>query len=187
MVIGPLDVDGLMEATPPLAHVIGHVWKKVGRRSIALDHDAILLVSVLGGAKPYCPIEIVDLSRFSEGSRRGFHLAVLIQGRLQEVDIEMKAEIRKIPVLFLTKHAHRRFPHDVQRFLAQRVLDETIPVLFRQVRRDFTDVIPLVPPFGNLGVLPEVLLIPGPNALGKAVDLGSGIVVIELPAPRPFL
>ena len=67
-----------MKATFPLVHVVGDVGKKVGRRSITLDHDAILLVSVIGRAKPDRTVQIEDLAGPSQGLDSGNHTTVIV-------------------------------------------------------------------------------------------------------------
>ena len=96
----------------------------------------------------------------------------------------MNAEVRKVEVLLGAKGAHRGLPHDTECLFIPDSY-EAIPMFLRQTRRDLADVLSLVSPFGDLFLMPKVLLIPGPDALGKTIDLGSSIVVIVLPAHGP--
>jgi hypothetical protein len=89
VVVGALDVDDLGEAALPLGDVVGHVGHEVGVGAVALAHDAVLVVAVVGGLEPQRAVLLVGLAVGDQLVHRGLDAAAGVQAGLQVVVVEL--------------------------------------------------------------------------------------------------
>lgn len=95
MVVRPEQVDLLLEAALPLREVVGGVGGEVGRLTVGLEQHAILVIAEVGGAQPDGAVAVLDMALAAQRLHRCGHFAVIVEGLLGEVDVEVHAELRK--------------------------------------------------------------------------------------------
>ena len=183
VMIGALHVDRPRESALPLRDVIGDVGDEVRGRAAPLgaaQHDAILVVPELGGAQPERAVPFVRVPSRLLLSKGLVHFLVGVQRRLEEVDVELDAERLQVAVLLLAELLDREATHrlDVLRELVGRIRGDV-------ALRDVADVLAVIAPFGDRRVASHELPHARLHAEREVVDLGAGVVVVELARHAP--
>ena len=101
VVVRPLHIDGAREAAPPLVHMIGDIGHKVRVGPVALAHDAIFVVAIVGRAQPERIPFLKSGTGLLQCTDRALHLTVAVERRLQEVHVELHPERLEVEILLL--------------------------------------------------------------------------------------
>ena len=84
VVVGAEHVDAQVETALPLVQVIGDITGDIGRVPVALDHDAVLVVTKSAGTQPACAILLVNVAVLAKPwrwpGRRGRWCASSLRG-----------------------------------------------------------------------------------------------------------
>src|SRR5690554_900880 len=184
VVVRTLLVDHGGEAALPLVQVVGYIRQEVGIAAVLFAHYAVFVVAELGGFQPHGAVLFVGVAVGFQALNGGFHLAIFIQGGLEEIHIELNAKGFQVQVLFPAQVSHSEFA-------------DGVPV----VRVGLGGYFPVVGNYGFAGhigvghvdnvVAPVAVFRPafvfwrqalnaGLNRQGQVVDLGIGVVVVEL-------
>ena len=93
VMVGAEHVDAEVETTLPLVEVVGEIGGDVGRLAVALDHDAVLVVTKLGGAQPCCAVLLVDVAGLAQPCDGLLDSAAGVHRVFVGVDVEVGAEV----------------------------------------------------------------------------------------------
>jgi len=184
VVVCPLLVDDTGEATLPLVQVIGDVGDEVGVGAVALAHDPVLVVTEEGCLEPEGAILLVGHPPLDEALDNPLHLAVGVEARFQEVDIEPDVKGTEILVLFTAQKGDGETADVVQvvgvagggdaPLVGGDGLPEEVCV------GDVDDVFPLIAVGGPVRVIRPLSEGTCLDGTGEVLDLLSGVVVVEL-------
>src|SRR5690554_3877960 len=184
VVVCTLFVDHGGKATLPLVQMIGHIRQEVGVAAILFTHNPVFVVAELGGFQPHGADLLVGVAVGLQALNGGFYLAIFVQGRFQEIHIELNAKGFQVQVLFPAQVGHGEFADGV---LVVRVgLGGHFPVVGNHgfaghIGVGYVDnVVAPVAVFRPAFVFWSQALNAGLNRQGQVVDLGAGIVVVEL-------
>ena len=89
VVVGALLVHHALKTTLPFVEVVGYVRNKVGVTAVFFAHYAVFVITEIGGAQPQCAAVFVGVAIIDQGFYGGFHFAFAVQGRLEEIHIEI--------------------------------------------------------------------------------------------------
>src|SRR5690554_961074 len=185
VVVCTLFVDHGGESTLPLVQVVGHIRQKVGVATVLLAHHAVFVVAELGGSQPHGATFFIGVAVGLQALNGGFHFAVLVQGRFQEIHIELNAKGFQVQVLFPAQVSHSEFADGVP--VVRVGLGGHFPVVGNygfagHIGVGHVDnVVAPVAVFRPAFVFWRQALNAGLNRQGQVVDLGTGVVVVELP------
>src|SRR3954467_1685570 len=73
------DIDQMVEPAPELVHEIRAVRTEVRVPTVRADHDAVLVVAVVGGAEPRRAVGLVDLAGHAQPVDRLADLATFVE------------------------------------------------------------------------------------------------------------
>src|SRR5262249_50038911 len=90
---GAEHVDAQVEAAVPLVQVVGDVRGDVGRLAVALDHDAVLVVTKSAGAQPGCAVLFVDVVRPAQPGDGLVDATAGVHRVFVRVDVEVGPEL----------------------------------------------------------------------------------------------
>ena len=93
VVVGTEHVDAQVEAAFPLVQVVGQVTGDVSRLAVALDHDAVLVITKSTAAQPCCAILLVDVAGLTELFDGLVDAAAGVHRVFVGVDVEVGAEL----------------------------------------------------------------------------------------------
>src|SRR5690554_669069 len=185
VVVCTLFVDHGGKATLPLVQMIGHIRQEVGVAAILFTHNPVFVVAKLGGFQPHGAVLLVGVAVGLQALNGGFYLAIFVQGRFQEIHIELNAKGFQVQVLFPAQVSYGEFADGV---LVFRVgLGGYFPVVGNygfagHIGVGHVDnVVAPVAVFRPAFVFWSQALNAGLNRQGQVVDLGTGVVVVELP------
>ncbi len=197
MVVGALNVDRAWKAAPPFGHVIGDIRHEVRVRALALAHDAILVVAVVGGAEPERAFMPVRLSLRLEYDDGFIDHPVGIERRLEIVRVESHTERLEVQILFLSElgdgksrqvfqeHLGRRCAADFGGFDGcQQLLRALVPhsqIAFGY----FANVLSVIATLGNRRFPAGDLSHVREHRRTEVGDLHPGVVVVELARHLP--
>src|SRR5690554_234728 len=185
VVVRALFIDHGGKATLPFIQVVGHIRQEVGVATIFLAHYTVFVVAELGGFQPHGAVLFVGVAVGFQALNGGFYFAIFVQGRFQEIHIELNPEGFQVQVLLPAQVGHGEFADGV---LVVRVgLGGYFPVVSNHgfaghIGVGHVDnVVAPVAVFRPAFVFWSQALNAGLNRQGQVVDLGAGVVVVELP------
>ena len=199
VVVGALDVDDLGVTTLPLGDVVSHVGHEVGVGAVALAHDAVLVVAVVGGLEPQRAVLLVGLAVGHELVDSGFDAAAGVQAGFEVVLVKVQIEGLQVLVLLVAQVGHCKLA-DVVVVLHVAVGGELTVVgldggLGLEGLGNVGDVVAVVE-----GLARRVFRVDGPafvagfealgaqlGAVGQGLNLHACVVVIELAVHAPAL
>src|SRR5690554_670031 len=113
VVVCTLFVDHGGKATLPLVQMIGHIRQEVGVAAILFTHNPVFVVAKLGGFQPHGAVLLVGVAVGLQALNGGFYLAIFVQGRFQEIHIELNAKGFQVQVLLTAQVGHGEFADGV--------------------------------------------------------------------------
>ena len=148
--------------------------------SVALSHHAVLVVAEVGRAQPERAVLLVRVARGDEPRHRLGDAPVIVERRLEEVDVELDAERLQVAILLLAQLAHGEALNglEIVRVGVGRVL---VDVALRQFANVFAVIAALGQRHVLAGELPHARL----HAEREVRDLRPGVVVVELSRDAP--
>ena len=111
VVVGALDVDDLGKATLPFGQVVGHVRHKVGVAAVALFHDTVFVVAIVGGPQPQRTVFFKGFACTDERVHRRLDPAAAVQAAFQVVVVKLQGEGLQIQILLAAQVGHRELAH----------------------------------------------------------------------------
>ena len=191
VVVGALDVDHLLEAAFPFGDVIRHIGHKVGVAAVALAHDPIFVVAILGGLEPEGAVMFVGLASVVQFLHDIVDLAAQVQAGLQVIVVKLDGKRLQVQVLLMAQVRHGE-QADVIEFLDVARRGELAVVrahrfLFQEVLGNVGNVVAVVSQFRPLRVARLEALGAQLGAGGQRADLHASVVVIELAVHLPAL
>src|SRR5690554_5734139 len=184
MVVRTLLVDHGGEAALPLVQVVGHIRQEVSVATVFLAHHAVFVVAELGGFQPHGAVLLVGVAVGFQALNSGFYLAIFVQRRFQEIHIELNAKGFQVQVLLPAQVGHGKFADGVL------VIRVGLGGYFAVVGNHgfaghigvshVNNVVAPVAVFRPAFVFWSQALNAGLNRQGQVVDLGAGVVVVEL-------
>src|SRR5690554_786628 len=184
VVVRALFVDHGGKTALPLVQVVGYIRQEVGVATVFLAHHAVFVVAELGGFQPHGAVLLVGVAVGFQALNGGFYLAIFVQGRFQEIHIELNAKGFQVQVLLPAQVGHGEFADGV---LVVRVgLGGHFPVVGNHgfaghIGVGYVDnVVAPVAVFRPAFVFWGQAFNAGLNRQGQVVDLGAGVVVVEL-------
>ena len=157
----------------PLVQVVGEVAGDVGRLAVALDHDAVLVVTECAGAQPGCAVLLVDVAGLAQPRDGLVHPAAGVHRVFVGVDVEVGAEL----VQRLLDVGEHQVDADVAEGLVLLGVGQAQRVgrLLQDLRGDVGDVA------ARVAVLRGGLALGGGDQrAGEPVDLGAVVVEVVL-------
>ena len=192
VVVGALDVHHAGEAAFPFGDVVGHIGHKVGVSAVALAHDTVFVVAVVGGLEPQGAVLLVGLACVLELLHGGIHLAAGVKARLQVIVVKAHVKGFEVQVLFAAQIGHGKLAHAVHvvhitaggaaavvglnGFARQKIVGDVLDVV-AVVERFALGVVRVGGPSGIAGL---DALRPHVRALGQGANLHARVVVIKL-------
>src|SRR6201999_2192142 len=180
VVVGTEHVDAQVETALPLVQVVGEVAGDVGRLAVALDHDAVLIVTKSTGAQPACAVFLVDVAAFAQLGDGTVDPTVAVHRVFVGVDVEVGSEI----VQRLSDVGEHQIDADLAEGLVHLGFGQAqrVRCLLQHLGRDVGDVGARVTVFrGGLA------LGRGDQGAGEPVDLGAVVVEVVLASDRGAL
>ncbi len=101
MVVGPQQVEQLVEAALPLVDVVGRVAGEVGQLAVGPDQHPVLVVAEVGGAHPQRTVGVVEVAQVAQLLQAGDHVVALVQRPLGEPHVEAGVEGLQLVLLLL--------------------------------------------------------------------------------------
>lgn len=92
MVVSAPQVDDAVEATLEFVAVICNIGSKVGGNAVVTDNNAVLVIAVSGGIKPFCAVLFINTAFFLKEFASLTDFIGIMQGLLAEPYIEGYAE-----------------------------------------------------------------------------------------------
>src|SRR5690554_2038842 len=184
VVVRALFVDHGGKTALPLVQVVGHIRQEVGIAAVLFAHYAVFVVAELGGFQPHGAVLLVGVAVGFQALNGGFYLAIFVQGRFQEIHIELNAKGFQVQVLLAAQVSHGEFADGVLVFGVG--LGGHFPVVGNHgfaghIGVGYVDnVVAPVAVFRPAFVFWSQALHAGLNRQGQVVDLGTGVVVVEL-------
>nr|GEU28637.1 hypothetical protein [Tanacetum cinerariifolium] len=185
VVVGTLDVDGLVVTALELDDVVRDVGDEVGIGAVGLAHHAVLVVAVVLGAQPQRAFFLVGLAGLVEHVDGRIDLAVLVQRRFEVVIVELDAERLQVDILLVAqvrdgKRADRFDVVDVARGGGRCAVRRRHGFFGLEILGDVGDVVAVVGRLGPGRIARLVAAQARLHRVGQGLDLHAGVVVIEL-------
>ena len=128
--------DRALIAALPFAAVVGDVRHEVRERAVGLAHHAVFVVAVFAGAQPQRAAVFVGVSVRDEFAHGFLDLAVAVQRRFEEIDVELHAERLEIEILFVTQIRDGEFADRFEIFRIARADHDMAVCALPNRRRD---------------------------------------------------
>ena len=88
VVVSAPQVDDAVEATLEFVAVISDIGSKVGGHAVVTDNNAVLVIAVSGGIKPFCAVLFINAAFFLKEFASLTYFIGIMQGLLAEPYIE---------------------------------------------------------------------------------------------------
>ena len=92
MVVSAPQVDNAVEATLEFVAVISNIGSKVSGNAVVTDNNAVLIIAVSGGIKPFCAVLFINATFFLKEFAGLTDFIGIMQGLLAEPYIKGYAE-----------------------------------------------------------------------------------------------